>query len=71
MEMLLEHEGGYVNGNRIGDPGGITNMGVTKRTYDEYHGVDMDREDEEPYRRGRHPNLQRLLMVSLLLRKTA
>ena len=29
MEMLLEHEGGYVNGNRIGDPGGITNMGVT------------------------------------------
>ena len=44
MEMLLEHEGGYVNGNKIGDPGGITNMGVTKRTYDEYHGVDMDEE---------------------------
>ena len=44
MEMLVEHEGGYVNGNKIGDPGGITNMGVTKRTYDEYHGVDIDEE---------------------------
>ncbi len=44
MEMLLEQEGGYVKGNKIGDPGGITNMGVTKRTYDEYHRVDMSEE---------------------------
>lgn len=30
MEMLLVHEGGFVDGNKIGDPGGLTNMGVTK-----------------------------------------
>ena len=28
MEMLLKHEGGYVN--HPSDPGGITNLGVTK-----------------------------------------
>ena len=41
MSMLLEHEGGYVDG-KIGDPGGLTNMGITKRTYDEFHGTDID-----------------------------
>ena len=30
--MLLEHEFGYVNGNKIGDQGGIANMVVGKRT---------------------------------------
>ena len=45
MTMLLIHEGGFVDGNKIGDPGGLTNMGITKRTYDEYHGTDVT-EDE-------------------------
>ena len=44
MEMLLKHEGGFVDGNKIGDPGGLTNMGITKRTYDEFHGTDIDEE---------------------------
>ena len=34
--MLLEHEGGYVNDSR--DSGGMTNLGVTKRVYDEWIG---------------------------------
>ena len=42
MSMLLEHEGGYVN--HPSDPGGMTNLGVTKRTYDEFHGTDIDEE---------------------------
>ena len=42
MSMLLKHEGGYVNHPE--DPGGMTNLGVTKRTYDEYHGTDIDEE---------------------------
>ena len=44
MSMLLVHEGGFVDGNKIGDPGGLTNMGITKRTYDEFHGTDIDEE---------------------------
>ena len=43
MTMLLAHEGGYVN--HPSDPGGMTNLGVTKRTYDEYHGTEVT-EDE-------------------------
>jgi len=31
LEMLLEHEGGYVNHPR--DPGGETNLGVTRKTW--------------------------------------
>ena len=42
MTMLLAHEGGYVN--HPSDPGGMTNLGITKRTYDEYHGTDIDEE---------------------------
>ena len=42
MEMLLKHEGGYVN--HPSDPGGITNLGITKRTYDEFHGTNIDKE---------------------------
>jgi len=42
MTMLLEHEGGYVN--HPSDPGGMTNLGITKRTYDEFHGTDIDEE---------------------------
>lgn len=36
LEMLLHHEGGYVN--HPSDPGGMTNLGVTKRVYDEWIG---------------------------------
>jgi len=36
LHMLLEHEGGYVN--HPSDPGGMTNLGVTKRVYDEWIG---------------------------------
>ena len=42
MEMPMEHEGGLVNGNKIGDPGGLTNMGITKRTHDQFHGTKID-----------------------------
>tara|TARA_B100000035_G_scaffold274231_1_gene250505 strand:- start:1470 stop:1997 length:528 start_codon:yes stop_codon:yes gene_type:complete len=34
LELILHHEGGYVNHPK--DPGGETNMGVTKRVYDEW-----------------------------------
>ena len=40
LSLLLAHEGGYVN--HPADPGGMTNLGITKRTYDEYHGTDID-----------------------------
>ena len=36
LHMLLEHEGGYVNNKH--DKGGMTNLGVTKRVYDEWIG---------------------------------
>lgn len=42
LVMLSAHEGGYFN--HPSDPGGMTNLGVTKRTYDEYHGTDIDEE---------------------------
>ena len=36
LHMLLEHEGGYVNNKH--DKGGMTNLGVTKKVYDEWIG---------------------------------
>ena len=36
LQMILHHEGGYVNHPK--DPGGMTNMGVTKRVYEEWVG---------------------------------
>jgi len=42
MSWLLEHEGGFVNHPR--DPGGMTNLGVTKTTYDSFYGTDIDEE---------------------------
>lgn len=36
LKMLLSHEGGFVNHPK--DPGGITNLGVTKKVYDEWTG---------------------------------
>lgn len=50
LEMVLLHEGGYVNHPK--DPGGETNLGVTKRVYLEFGGTkdmkDLVREDVEP-----------------------
>ena len=42
LEMILHHEGGYVNHPK--DPGGETNLGVTKRVYEEWGG-DKDMTD--------------------------
>ena len=39
--MLLKHEGGFSNHK---DDGGLTNLGVTKAVYDEFHGTDIDEE---------------------------
>jgi len=36
MARLLEHEGGYVN--HPNDPGGETNLGVTRAVYEQYAG---------------------------------
>ena len=50
LEMILHHEGGYVNHPK--DPGGETNLGVTKRVYEEWGGekdmVDLLVEDVAP-----------------------
>lgn len=40
LKMLLKHEGGYVNHPR--DPGGMTNLGVTKRVYEAWIGREVD-----------------------------
>ena len=40
LEAILHHEGGYVN--HPADPGGMTNLGVTKRVYEEYIGEEVD-----------------------------
>jgi len=42
LEMILHHEGGYVNHPK--DPGGETNLGVTKKVYEE-HGGKKDMKD--------------------------
>jgi lysozyme family protein len=34
LVMLLEHEGGYVN--NVNDRGGMTNLGVTRRVYEDW-----------------------------------
>ena len=50
LEMILHHEGGYVNHPK--DPGGETNLGVTKRVYEEWGGTkdmkDLTIEDVSP-----------------------
>ena len=55
IKAILHHEGGYVNHPE--DPGGETNLGVTRRVYEEwirFHGIrgkdmkDLEVEDVEP-----------------------
>ena len=50
LKIILMHEGGYVNHPK--DPGGETNLGVTKRVYEEWGGTkemkDLTLEDVEP-----------------------
>lgn len=46
LELVLAHEGGYVNDPR--DPGGRTNRGVTQRAWEAYIGHAVD----EPTMRG-------------------
>tara|TARA_A100001015_G_scaffold225535_1_gene254604 strand:- start:1045 stop:1560 length:516 start_codon:yes stop_codon:yes gene_type:complete len=50
LKIILMHEGGYVNHPK--DPGGETNLGVTKRVYEEWGGTkemkDLTIEDVEP-----------------------
>ena len=54
VHKVLRHEGGYVN--HPDDPGGITNLGVTKKVYDAWTGKEstvdqmkaLDDEDVKP-----------------------
>ena len=55
LKTILHHEGGYVNHPK--DPGGETNLGVTKRVYEEHGGTkdmkDLTVEDVAPiYKKG-------------------
>jgi lysozyme family protein len=43
LEMLLHHEGGFVNHPK--DPGGITNLGVTKKVYEEFLGREVTEQE--------------------------
>ena len=40
LALVLKHEGGFVN--LKSDPGGMTNLGVTKRVWEEYVGHEVD-----------------------------
>ena len=40
LALLLAHEGGFVNHPQ--DPGGMTNLGVTKRVWEEWTGHEVD-----------------------------
>lgn len=40
LKLLLSHEGGYVN--HPSDPGGMTNLGVTARVWEEWVGHPVD-----------------------------
>ena len=43
FELLLKHEGGYVN--HPDDPGGRTNHGITQRVYEKFLGEDVTEEE--------------------------
>ena len=38
LDLVLKSEGGWVDGDKIGDPGGETNLGVTKKVWEEWVG---------------------------------
>lgn len=40
LKAVLHHEGGYVN--HPSDPGGMTNLGCTKRVWEEHCGQEVD-----------------------------
>jgi len=40
LKAILHHEGGYVH--HPADPGGMTNLGVTKRVWEEWVGHEVD-----------------------------
>ena len=40
LKAVLHHEGGFVN--HPADPGGMTNLGVTKKVWEEWVGHDVD-----------------------------
>jgi lysozyme family protein len=40
LALMLTHEGGFVNHPQ--DPGGMTNLGVTKRVWEEWTGHEVD-----------------------------
>ena len=40
LKAVLHHEGGFVNHPK--DPGGMTNLGVTKRVWEEWVGHEVD-----------------------------
>jgi lysozyme family protein len=40
LSAVLRHEGGYVN--HPADPGGMTNLGVTKKVWEEWVGHPVD-----------------------------
>ena len=42
LSMLLHHEGGFVNHPK--DPGGMTNLGVTKKVYEAWVGKEVNEE---------------------------
>lgn len=43
LAAVLHHEGGYVNHPK--DPGGMTNLGVTKRVWEEWLGRDVTEQE--------------------------
>ena len=43
LEKILKHEGGFVNHPE--DPGGMTNMGITKKVYERFLGKELCEKD--------------------------